>query len=113
MNRFSALSGIQVRHDGREVKFTINASAMKPTEIAVDDTDLEELTLAFLQMALLCAEKQGIRPVTDGKPMYAPLRLGNYGIAASAHPGDMLVVIPLGLFSLGFSVPDVGIPTPG
>jgi hypothetical protein len=113
MNRFSALSKIEVRHDGRELKITINGSEMKPTELVLDDTDLEDLTMQFLQLALLCAQKQGVRPATDPAKqvrMYPPLRIDNFGTMSSPHPEDTTLVMPLGLFALGFSVPSRSLP---
>ena len=113
MNQFSALSNIAPRNDGKGVKFTINGSEMQPLEIALDDTDLEDLTMQFLQLALLCAEKQGIRPATNQKKevrMYPPLQIDSIGTMASSRPGDTVLVVPLGLFSLGFSLPSKSLP---
>lgn len=111
MNRFSALSNIVVRNDGKEVKFTINASGMRPTEIFVDDTDLEDLTVQLLQLAQLCAQKQGLRPaIHPGQKSYLPLKIDQFATASSPEPGETMLVIPLGLFSLGFSVPSETLP---
>lgn len=105
MNQFSGLSDIRPRNDGRGVKFTIHGSEMDPVEIALDDTDLEDLTVQFLQLALVCAHKQGRRPVIQpSQRTYQPLQVDNFATAVSPHHGETLLMIPLGLFSLGFSV---------